>query len=81
MFRLYTDAELDALIAQFKAALPKVLSGQRVKIGDSEFDRASLDSLKSFGDALARERDRRSGRGSRVTVCRPVRPSGSGRPW
>jgi len=81
MFSLYSDTELDALIAQFKAALPKAMAGQRVHVGDSEFDRSSLESLKAFGDALARERSRRTGTASRVTVCGPHRSFDLWRPW
>lgn len=76
MFSLYTDAELATLSAQIKAAIPKVLRGQRVRIGDSEYDRTTLESLKAFGDGLAREISRRQGTASRITTLVPRRSPG-----
>ncbi|EFL53091.1 hypothetical protein DesfrDRAFT_0139 [Solidesulfovibrio fructosivorans JJ]] len=74
LFSLYDDAELETLISQIKAAIPKVLAGQRVKIDDTEYDYNTLDALESFGTGLAREKAARSGTSSRVTVLRPRRP-------
>jgi hypothetical protein len=80
-FALYSDAELETLISQFKAALPKAMAGQRVRVGDSEYDRATIESLKVFGDALAREKARRAGAGSRLTTVRPRRSGPFGGWW
>ncbi|MGE4536316.1 MAG: hypothetical protein AB7D37_04490 [Desulfovibrio sp.] len=74
LFSLYDDAELETLISQIKAAIPKVLAGQRVKVADTEYDYNTLDTLESFGTGLAREKAARSGASSRVTVLRPRRP-------
>ncbi|MDQ7832056.1 MAG: hypothetical protein RDU30_10000 [Desulfovibrionaceae bacterium] len=76
MFALYTDTELAELIAQVKAAVPRVLRGQRVTIGGDSFDRTSLVDLKSFGDALAREQASRTGVASRTISLIPTRPGG-----
>ncbi|MGE4536658.1 MAG: hypothetical protein AB7D37_06240 [Desulfovibrio sp.] len=74
LFALYDDAELETLVSQVKAAIPLVLAGQRVKIGETEYDYNSLDALESFGSRLAREKAARSGGSSRFTVLRPRRP-------
>jgi len=76
MFTLYSDAELQTLISQVKAAIPKVLAGQRVKIDNSEYERSTLDVLKAFATALAREVARRSGKAPRLVTVRT--PSGHG---
>lgn len=74
LFALYDDAELETLISQVKDAIPDVLGGQRVKIGDTEYDFNTLDALKKFGAELARERASRAGTTSRITTLRPRRP-------
>ena len=80
MFTLYSDAELATLIAQVKAAIPKVLSGQRVKIGESEYDRTSLEALEAFGAKLGREYARRTGTAKpRLVTVRMPRRGGSWR--
>ena len=74
LFSLYADDELAALIAQVKAAVPAVLAGQRVKVGDSEFDRATLADLEAFGAGLGRERAARERGNSRLIAVRKRRP-------
>ncbi|NDY56667.1 hypothetical protein G3N56_07910 [Desulfovibrio sulfodismutans] len=75
MFALYSDADLADLIAEIKAAVPKVVRGQRVTIGNDSFDRTTLNDLYAFGSALAREKAFREGR-SRTTSLIPSRPGG-----
>lgn len=80
LLTLYTDAELDDLVAQVKAAIPKVFRGQIVRVADHEWTPATLAELQTFGDALGRESAARSGSAARVVTCRPRRdPFGRGR--
>jgi len=81
MFTLYSDDELLTLIGQVKAAIPKVLAGQRVKIDNSEYERSTLDALKSFATALAREDARRKGTSPRLVTVRTPRDPGRRRPF
>ncbi len=58
---LYTDAELEAEIQRWKAALAAVASGKSYEIKDRSLDRADLADIRDTLNALAREKQRRSG--------------------
>ncbi len=68
---LYTDAELDELIALWKQALADVSLGQSYTIHNRTLTLANLAEIKSVLSGLAREKARREGRGApRVVTCR-----------
>lgn len=75
MFALYTDAELDALIEEVKAAIPQLLAGgEEVTVGSSHTKFTSLASLEAFATRLAREKARRDGTAAPRTIAVRRRP-------
>ncbi len=68
---LYTDAELDELIALWKQALADVSLGQSYTIHNRSLTLANLGEIESTLSGLAREKARRQGAGTaRVVTCR-----------